>query len=67
MNRVLLTAAEKIGWPTPGDYVLHPSADRKAFEYAFSNLLNLQSMYVTSFCVTYSVVDRRKVAKIFFL
>lgn len=40
----LEAAAEKLGWPTPVEYVACPSADRKAFEYAFVNLLKLQSM-----------------------
>ncbi|KAF8203135.1 TIP-1 family-domain-containing protein [Pholiota molesta] len=40
----LLEAAEKIGWPSPVDYVTYPSPDRKAFEYAFVNLLRLQTL-----------------------
>ena len=42
--RSLLTAAEKLHWPTPVAYSSAASEDRKAFEEAFRNLLKLQTM-----------------------
>ncbi|KAF8973689.1 TIP-1 family-domain-containing protein [Flammula alnicola] len=44
LSAILVTAAEKLGWPTPVEYVACPSSDRRAFESAFLNLLNLQSI-----------------------
>ncbi|TFK76768.1 hypothetical protein BDN72DRAFT_806866 [Pluteus cervinus] len=43
LSSALLTASEKIGWPTPVDYALVAPADRNAFERAFLDLLRLQS------------------------
>ncbi|KAI0706059.1 RINT-1 family protein [Cytidiella melzeri] len=40
----LLTAAEKLQWPMPVDYVTASPEDRKAFEVAFQDLLKLQSL-----------------------
>ena len=39
-----MEAAEKLKWPAKVDYSTASPEDRKAFETAFYNLLNLQSM-----------------------
>ncbi|KAF8167795.1 TIP-1 family-domain-containing protein [Crassisporium funariophilum] len=43
LSTALTSAAEKLGWPTPVDYVSCAPQDRQAFESAFFNLLKLQS------------------------
>ncbi|KAG6814039.1 hypothetical protein H0H92_003889 [Tricholoma furcatifolium] len=43
LSSSLNTHAEKIGWPTTVDYPSVSTEDRAAFEYAFRNLLKLQS------------------------
>ncbi|KAF7978890.1 hypothetical protein HWV62_44393 [Athelia sp. TMB] len=40
----LLSAAEKLKWPMPVDYIVATPEERKAFEAAFLNLLNLQQL-----------------------
>ncbi|KAF9569869.1 RINT-1 family protein [Agrocybe pediades] len=44
LSSSLIVAAEKLGWPAPVQYVTVPSQERKAFEWAFMNLLRLQSI-----------------------
>jgi len=48
-NRSLLTAADKLHWPMPVDYTSARPEERKAFESAFLDLLNLQNMLVCIF------------------
>ncbi|KAJ7630533.1 TIP-1 family-domain-containing protein [Roridomyces roridus] len=43
LSSSLLAASERIGWPTPVDYIAHSPEDRKSFERAFSDLLKLQN------------------------
>jgi hypothetical protein len=47
--RALLTASEKLNWPSPIDYASANMDDRKVFEKAFLNLLTLQNLSVFSF------------------
>ncbi|OBZ79146.1 RAD50-interacting protein 1, partial [Grifola frondosa] len=44
LSTSLLSAAEKLHWPIPVDYVSAAVEDRRAFESAFSNLLKLQTI-----------------------
>ncbi|KAH9937391.1 TIP-1 family-domain-containing protein [Fomitopsis serialis] len=44
LSRTLLSAAEKLNWPQPVDYVTAVPEDRKRFEAAFLNCLKLQTM-----------------------
>lgn len=41
-SRALITASEKLQWPTPVNYAAASPEDRKEFETAFSNLIRLQ-------------------------
>lgn len=43
VRSALLSAAERIKWPMKVDYFSTPQEDRKAFEGAFKNLLDLQT------------------------
>ncbi|KAK7064595.1 TIP-1 family-domain-containing protein [Favolaschia claudopus] len=44
LSSSLLTTAEKIGWPMSVDYLAAPPQDRKDFERAFRDLLQLQKI-----------------------
>ncbi|KAJ7456570.1 TIP-1 family-domain-containing protein [Mycena latifolia] len=44
LSASLLTAAERLQWPMPVDYVTASPEDRKNFERAFSDLLKLQNI-----------------------
>lgn len=48
-RRSLLAASEKLKWPMPVEYASASLDDRKAFEAAFLNLLQLQQMQVWFF------------------
>ncbi|GBE78415.1 hypothetical protein SCP_0113030 [Sparassis crispa] len=44
VSAALLSASEKLHWPTPVDYVSVTDEDRNMFQSAFLNLLKLQTM-----------------------
>ncbi|KAH7915139.1 TIP-1 family-domain-containing protein [Hygrophoropsis aurantiaca] len=48
LSTSLIAALEKLNWPMLSDYPTVPANDRKAFETAFTNLLALQEMQVSS-------------------